>query len=73
MTHRFVPGFGDEILEALRSDELDIRYQAVCAAGTWALDDARPQLVALATDDECILVDGEYLVRSSPRRSRGKC
>lgn len=36
----FVEGFDEQILEALGSDNDDILYQAVCAAGTWGLDAA---------------------------------
>ncbi len=37
---RWVRGFDDQILEALGSDNEDIHYQAVCAAGNWELDAA---------------------------------
>jgi hypothetical protein len=37
---RFVPGFEDQILEALSSSNQDIRYQAVCAASNWGIDAA---------------------------------
>jgi hypothetical protein len=68
---RFVPGFGHEILEALQSDDLDIQYQAVCAAGNWALDGAWSQLAALATDEEATIllrlaaIEGLGLTRAS--------
>jgi len=44
---RFVGGFEDEILEALESNNPDIHYQAVCAAGEWAVDAAWQHVAAL--------------------------
>lgn len=35
---RWLRGFEDQILEALASESEDIRYEAVHAAGSWALD-----------------------------------
>jgi HEAT repeat protein len=44
---RFVRGFDEQILEALHSENRDIRYQAVVAAGNWELDEAWPHVAAL--------------------------
>jgi hypothetical protein len=46
---RFVHGFDHEILEALRSKNPDIQYEAVLAAGNWELDAAWPHVAALVT------------------------
>lgn len=45
---RFVPGFKDQILEALQSRHEDIHYQAILAAGNWELDEAWPHIAPLA-------------------------
>jgi len=37
---RWVGGFDNQILEALESNNQDIHYQAVCAAGNWEVDAA---------------------------------
>ncbi len=37
---RWVRGFDSQILEALESNNQDIHYQAVCAAGNWGVDAA---------------------------------
>jgi HEAT repeat protein len=47
---RWVRGFDDRILEALKSADSEIHYEAVEAAGNWALDAAWPHLVALVQD-----------------------
>jgi hypothetical protein len=44
---RWVRGFGEPILESIRSKDPEIRYEAVCAAGNEELDAAWPQLLAL--------------------------
>jgi len=48
----YVRGFDEQILEALGSDNDDIQYQAVCAAGTWGLD-AAWSLVSGIVTSEC--------------------
>jgi len=56
---RFVRGFEAQILEALGSANPDIHYEAVVAAGTWALDAAWPHVAALAapgTTDKPLLL-----------------
>jgi hypothetical protein len=37
---RFIPGFNDEIVEALADGDTEILYQAVCAAGDQEVDGA---------------------------------
>jgi hypothetical protein len=46
---RFIRGFDDLILEALGSDNPDLHYQAVCAAGNWEVDAAWAHVAALVT------------------------
>ena len=48
----WVRGFDEQILEALKSDKQDIHYQAVRAAGTWALDAAWSQVSGLVSSKE---------------------
>jgi hypothetical protein len=49
---QLVRGFEAEILEALQSTQPEIRYEAVCAAGTWALDGAWPLVTSLAASEK---------------------
>ena len=44
---RYVRGFDDLILEALKSADPEVHYQAVCAAGNWGLDGAWPHVIQL--------------------------
>ena len=46
---RFVEGFDDQILEALKSTNNDIQYEAVVAAGVWEIDAAWPPISRLVT------------------------
>lgn len=57
---RFVPGFDDEIVEALGDDDAKILYQALCAAGDQGVDGAWPyvrRLVLAAASGAPILPD----------------
>ncbi len=47
---RWVRGFDNQILEALKSGEPEIHCQAVNAAGSWELDAAWTQVIALLND-----------------------
>jgi HEAT repeat protein len=47
---RWVRGFDDQILKALKSDDPEIKYQAVIAAGNWGLDGAWSPIVELLND-----------------------
>jgi len=49
---RFVSGFDDEILEALDSDDAEVHYHAVCAAGNWEVDAAWSHIANLVTSDD---------------------
>lgn len=46
---RFVRGFDEQILEALDTENQDIRCEAVCAAGSWEVDAAWPHIAGLIT------------------------
>ncbi|MFZ0287772.1 MAG: HEAT repeat domain-containing protein [Candidatus Sulfotelmatobacter sp.] len=47
---RWIRGFDDQILTALKSSDLEIKYQAVIAAGNWELDAAWSPIVELLND-----------------------
>jgi hypothetical protein len=47
---RWVRGFDEQILEALKSAHPEIHYEAVQAAGNWALAAAWPHVVAIVHD-----------------------
>ena len=47
---RWVRGFDDQILEALKSADPEIHYEAVKAAGNWELDAAWSHIVELVKD-----------------------
>ena len=44
---RFVSGFDKEIVAALGSRRVDIRYEAIRAAGAWSVDAAWPRVAAI--------------------------
>jgi HEAT repeat protein len=46
---RWVRGFDKQILEALESNNEDIHYQAVRAAGNWEMDAAWPHISGLVS------------------------
>jgi hypothetical protein len=48
----YIPGFDDLILDALNSKSPGIRYEAVCAAGSWGVDAAWPHISSLIAADE---------------------
>jgi hypothetical protein len=47
---RWVRGFDDQILLALKSSDPQIKYEAVIAAGNWELDAAWSQIIELLND-----------------------
>jgi hypothetical protein len=49
---RFIRGFEEQILEALKSQHPDIHHEAVLAAGNWGVDAAWPHVAALVTSGE---------------------
>ena len=48
----FIRGFDKQILESLKSQNTDIQYHAVCAAGNWEIDAAWPHIAALVASEE---------------------
>ncbi|MDY6832211.1 MAG: hypothetical protein SWC96_10310 [Thermodesulfobacteriota bacterium] len=70
---RWVGGFENQILEALKSDDPDVHYEAVCAAGAWGLDGAWPHVSKLieskTTDKELLLAAIEAAVNIQPREA----
>ena len=48
---RYIQGFETQILEALKSKNEDIHYEAVCAAGTWEVDAAWSHIMGLSTSE----------------------
>ncbi len=49
---QFISGFEDQILESLQSQDLEIHYQAVCAAGNWGLKEAWPHITELLSSSK---------------------
>lgn len=49
---QFIRGFDKQILESLKSQNPDIHYHAVCAAGNWGIDAAWAHIAALVTSEE---------------------
>jgi hypothetical protein len=47
---RWVRGFDDQILLALKNDDPEIRYEAVNTAGNWDLDAAWSHIVEIVND-----------------------
>ena len=56
---QFVRGFDGQILEALRSDDPEIHYYAVVAAGNWEVDPAWEHVADIVTSDD---VDKDLLI-----------
>ena len=48
----YLDGFDAQIMESLASDDPDIHYHAVCAAGNWDVHDAWPHIAALVRSNE---------------------
>jgi len=70
----YLPGFKKQILESLNSDNEDIHYQAMCAAGNWGLSEAWSHVSDLAlsedTDKELRLAAIEALATIEPGKSQ---
>jgi hypothetical protein len=49
---RFIRGFNDQIFEALKNENQDIHYEAVCAAGNWEVNAAWSHIASLITTEE---------------------
>ena len=48
----YLDGFDAQIMESLASEDPDIHYHAVCAAGNWDVHDAWPHIAALVRSNE---------------------
>jgi hypothetical protein len=48
----YVDGFEDQIIEALESENSDIFYEAICAAGNWGIEAAWPYIEELLTSKD---------------------
>lgn len=70
---RFVRGFDRQIIEALESQNPDILYQAVRAAGAWGLEDASAHVSRLIrskdTDKPLLLAAIEAVASIQPREA----
>lgn len=68
---RFIRGFDDQILEALESENEDIHYQAVCAAGNWQVEAAWHHITGLidveGTDKPLLLAAIEAVASIRPQ------
>ncbi len=66
----FIPGFDEEILTALSSENPDIVCQAVWAAGNWGMDNAWPNIAALLdserTEKELLLAAIDAAINIRP-------
>jgi len=49
---RLIRGFDKQILESLKSQNPNLHYHAVCAAGNWEIDAAWPHIAALVASEE---------------------
>ena len=49
---QFIRGFDDQIIEALESENPDIYYEAICAAGNWGLDPAWSHVEGIVTSED---------------------
>lgn len=72
---RFVRGFDDQILEALGSEDAEVRYEAVCAAGNRELAAAWPHVAGLfgseAVDKRLLLAAIEAAASIRPEEALG--
>ena len=70
---QFISGFDKQILESLKSQNPDIHYHAVCAAGNWEVDAAWSHIAALvaseATEKELRLAAIEAAVFILPHKA----
>ncbi len=70
---RWIRGFDNQILEALESNNPDIHYQAICAAGNWAVDAAWAYISRLVrtpvTDKPLLLAAIDAVVGIRPQEA----
>lgn len=71
---RFIRGFDDQILEALNSEDPEVHYEAVCAAGSWGVEGAWSHVAALVsakdTDKELRLAAIDAVATIRPREAQ---
>ena len=69
----YVRGFKDPILESLKSQNPDIQYHAICAAGNWQVDGAWPHIANLlfteGADKDLILAAIDAAVNIRPKEA----
>jgi hypothetical protein len=69
----YVRGFDDQILKALGSENDEIEYQAVCAAGDWGLDEAWAHVAGIVAsrhaDKHLLLAAVEAVACIRPREA----
>jgi hypothetical protein len=70
---RFIRGFDQQIIEALESENPEIHYQAVCAAGSWGLEAAWSHVSGLVTSEDTdkptLLAAIEAMVNMRPQEA----
>jgi uncharacterized protein (UPF0147 family) len=70
---QYVSGFDKEIIEELHNSNLEIRIEAIQAAGNWALDQAWPYIVEIVSnknsEKELLLCAMEALASIHPREA----
>jgi hypothetical protein len=70
---RFIPGFDEQIVEALRSDDPFVRCEAVHAAGAWGVEAAWPHLARIlregAPDKALLLAAVDAVVGVRPEEA----
>ena len=68
-----IGGFDDQILEALESDNRSIQYQAICAAGSWGVEEAWPHvseiISAPATEKQFLLAAIDAVASINPEEA----
>ena len=72
---QWIGGFERQILQALESEDLEIHYEAVCAAGSWEVDGAWSHVAALisaAGVDKALLLAAIDAVASIRPEEAGK-
>jgi len=71
---RWVEGFDDQILESLKSNNENIQYEAVCAAGNWEVDAAWSHVAGLVkvkgTDKLLLLAAIDAVTAIRPHEAR---
>ncbi len=71
---RWVEGFDDQILESLKSNNENIHYEAVCAAGNWEVDAAWSHVAGLikakGTDKLLLLAAIDAVAAIRPHEAR---